>query len=92
MTVSGDPPSPFMCMRGTGPLCLASALRGDAQGTHHHAGTWASRLLQPIYSLGELMNVEASVSAGPILPVRVFVDECEATPSAGPRYKVIDNG
>ncbi|XP_032775796.1 zona pellucida sperm-binding protein 3-like [Strigops habroptila] len=57
--------------------------------------TWSSRLLQPIYSLGELMNIEASVSTGPVLPMRVFVDECEATSSvvAQPRYKVIaDNG
>ncbi|NXK71501.1 ZP3 protein, partial [Amazona guildingii] len=56
--------------------------------------TWASRLLQPLYPMGELMNIEASVSAGPILPMRVFVDECEAAPGAGmqPRSRVIDNG
>uniref|UniRef100_A0A672V731 ZP domain-containing protein n=1 Tax=Strigops habroptila TaxID=2489341 RepID=A0A672V731_STRHB len=38
---------------------------------------------------------QASVSTGPVLPMRVFVDECEATSSvvAQPRYKVIaDNG
>ncbi|KAM6255906.1 LOW QUALITY PROTEIN: uncharacterized protein M6G45_008204 [Spheniscus humboldti] len=57
--------------------------------------TWSSRLRQPTYSLGELINIEASVSADPRLPLRVFVDECVASPSAAarPKYKVIaDNG
>ncbi|XP_062495514.1 zona pellucida sperm-binding protein 3-like [Pezoporus occidentalis] len=54
--------------------------------------TWASRLLQPIYGRGELLNVEASASTGPILPVRLLGDDCEAAPSAGPRYKVMDKG
>uniref|UniRef100_A0A8B9G701 Zona pellucida sperm-binding protein 3 n=1 Tax=Amazona collaria TaxID=241587 RepID=A0A8B9G701_9PSIT len=56
--------------------------------------TWASRLLQPLYPMGELMNIEASVSAGPVLPMRVFVDECEAAPGVGmqPSSRVIDNG
>ncbi|KAM9015749.1 oocyte-secreted protein 3 [Ara ararauna] len=56
--------------------------------------TWASRLLRPIYSMGELMNIKASVSTGPILPMRVFVDECEAAPGAvtQPRFRVIANG
>ncbi|NWQ96089.1 ZP3 protein, partial [Burhinus bistriatus] len=55
--------------------------------------TWSSRRHQPTYSLGELINIEASVSTSPDL--RVFVDECVASPSAAarPKYKVIaDNG
>ncbi|XP_075358028.1 zona pellucida sperm-binding protein 3-like [Mycteria americana] len=58
-------------------------------------GTWSSRLLQPTYSLGELINIEASVSTDPRLPLRVFVDKCVASPSAAawPKYEVIaDNG
>ncbi|KAM6392664.1 zona pellucida sperm-binding protein 3-like [Pluvialis apricaria] len=58
-------------------------------------GTWSSRLHQPTYSLGELINIQASVSTDPRLPLRVFVDECVASPSAAAwlKYKVIaDNG
>ncbi|NXL68215.1 ZP3 protein, partial [Chordeiles acutipennis] len=53
--------------------------------------TWSSRLLQPTYSLGDLINIEASVSAEPHLPLRVFVDECVASPSVETpiKYKVI---
>ncbi|NXA19150.1 ZP3 protein, partial [Ibidorhyncha struthersii] len=57
--------------------------------------TWSSRLHQPTYSLGELINIQASVSTDPRLPLRVFVDECVASPSAAAwlKYKVIaDNG
>ncbi|NXS42782.1 ZP3 protein, partial [Balaeniceps rex] len=57
--------------------------------------SWSSRLPQPTYSLGELINVEASVSTGPRLPLRVFVDKCVASPGAPARlkYRVIaDNG
>ncbi|NXE98452.1 ZP3 protein, partial [Menura novaehollandiae] len=57
--------------------------------------SWSSRLSHPSYSPGELLNVEASVSTEPRLPLRVFVDECVATPSTAgwPQYRVIgDNG
>ncbi|NXN20513.1 ZP3 protein, partial [Nycticryphes semicollaris] len=57
---------------------------------------WSSRLPQPSYSLGELINIQASVSTDPPLSLRVFVDRCVASPSLvamGLRYKVIaDNG
>ncbi|XP_068800278.1 zona pellucida sperm-binding protein 3-like [Struthio camelus] len=56
---------------------------------------WSSRLRQPTYSRGDLIHVEASVRAGPRLPLRVFVDECVASPSvASPvMYPIIaDNG
>ncbi|NXK24957.1 ZP3 protein, partial [Arenaria interpres] len=54
--------------------------------------SWSSRLPQPTYSLGELINLQASVDADPRLPLRVFVDQCVASPSAvAPRlrYEVI---
>ncbi|NWU73809.1 ZP3 protein, partial [Pterocles burchelli] len=53
--------------------------------------TWSSRLHHPTYSLGELIHVEASVGADPPLPLRVFVDECVATPGAAawPKYRLI---
>ncbi|NXT48047.1 ZP3 protein, partial [Pluvianellus socialis] len=58
--------------------------------------TWSSRLHRPSYSLGELINIEASVTTGPRLPLRVFVDQCVASPRVAatwPKYKVIaDNG
>ncbi|XP_053923054.1 zona pellucida sperm-binding protein 3-like [Cuculus canorus] len=57
--------------------------------------SWSSQLHQPTYSLGELINIEASVSSDVHLPLRVFVDECVASLSAAPwsGYKVItDNG
>ncbi|NXL37351.1 ZP3 protein, partial [Glaucidium brasilianum] len=57
--------------------------------------TWSSRLHQPTYFPGELINIEASVSTDPHLPLRVFVDECVASPSTATwlKYKVIaDNG
>ncbi|NXE83752.1 ZP3 protein, partial [Cochlearius cochlearius] len=57
--------------------------------------TWSSRLRQPTYSLGELINIEVSVGADPRLPLRVFVDQCVASPGAAPwlKYDVIaDNG
>ncbi|NWW51435.1 ZP3 protein, partial [Pedionomus torquatus] len=54
--------------------------------------SWSSRLHQPSYSPGELINIQASVSSEPSLPLRVFVDQCVASPSqvaTWPRYKVI---
>ncbi|XP_074023451.1 zona pellucida sperm-binding protein 3-like [Numenius arquata] len=58
--------------------------------------SWSSRLHQPTYSLGELINIQASVDADPRLSLRVFVDQCVASASAVAtrlRYEVIaDNG
>uniref|UniRef100_A0A663LY53 ZP domain-containing protein n=1 Tax=Athene cunicularia TaxID=194338 RepID=A0A663LY53_ATHCN len=90
MTVSGGPPNPLV------PLCVCEGYTH----TQHNIpsclpGTWSSRLHQPTYFLGELVNIEASVSTDPRLPLRVFVDECVASPSTATwlKYKVIaDNG
>ncbi|NWH63652.1 ZP3 protein, partial [Geococcyx californianus] len=58
--------------------------------------TWSSLLPHhPTYLLGEMINIEASVSSDRHLPVKVFVDECVVSPSTAPwlRYKVIaDDG
>lgn len=59
------------------------------------AGSWSSRLPQPLtYSLGELINVEATASTHLPSPLRVFVDECVVSLSTaeGPRYHIIANG
>lgn len=97
MTVSGGPPEPpmFLCA-GVSPLPGRGhgAMLGVAMAVCL-LGTWSSRLHQPTYSLGELINIQASVSTDPLPPLRVFVDECVASPSAAawPKYKVIaDNG
>ncbi|NWH74118.1 ZP3 protein, partial [Piaya cayana] len=57
--------------------------------------SWSSPLPQPMYSLGELINIEVSVSSDVHLPLKVFVEECVASTRAAPGsgYKVIaDNG
>ncbi|NXY52129.1 ZP3 protein, partial [Ceuthmochares aereus] len=41
--------------------------------------SWSSQLHQPTYSLGELINIEASVTSDVHLPLKVFVDECVAS-------------
>lgn len=58
-------------------------------------GTWSSRRHQATYSLGDIINIEASVSPDPAVSLRVFVDECVASPSVVTqlKFKVIgDNG
>ncbi|NXN20089.1 ZP3 protein, partial [Indicator maculatus] len=58
--------------------------------------SWSSQLLQPPrYSLGELINVEASVDTSHQLPLRVFVAECVASPSTAERLRhevITDDG
>ncbi|NXI44907.1 ZP3 protein, partial [Galbula dea] len=58
--------------------------------------SWSSRLHQPpTYSLGELINIEASVGTDPQLPLKVFVDQCVVSPGvAAPlKYELItDDG
>ncbi|KAK2525186.1 zona pellucida sperm-binding protein 3 [Columba guinea] len=57
--------------------------------------TWSSRRHQATYSLGDIINIEASVSPDPPVSLRVFVDECVASPSVVTqlKFKVIgDNG
>ncbi|NXX39356.1 ZP3 protein, partial [Tricholaema leucomelas] len=74
----------------------AARRRGLRFALDVYDSSWSSRLLQPPrYSLGELINLEASVGTNRQLPLRVFADECVASPSAAERlrYEVItDDG
>ncbi|KAJ7427712.1 hypothetical protein BTVI_01608 [Pitangus sulphuratus] len=57
--------------------------------------SWSSHLSHPSYSLGELINVQASLGTDPREALRVFVDKCVAIPglSKWPEFRVIaDNG
>uniref|UniRef100_A0A8B9SH55 Zona pellucida sperm-binding protein 3 n=1 Tax=Anas platyrhynchos TaxID=8839 RepID=A0A8B9SH55_ANAPL len=56
--------------------------------------SWTSRLPLPTFVLGELINIQASVAAETHLPLRVFVDECVASPgTASPvSYQLIGDG
>ncbi|XP_050192671.1 zona pellucida sperm-binding protein 3-like [Myiozetetes cayanensis] len=57
--------------------------------------SWSSHLSHSSYSLGELINVQASLGTDPREPLRVFVDKCVAIPSLSkqPEFCVIaDNG
>lgn len=69
---------------------------GVAAGTHGRLspGSWSSRLPLPAVVLGELINIQASVAADTRLPLRVFVDECMASPNAASpvSYQLIGNG
>nr|XP_042714108.1 zona pellucida sperm-binding protein 3-like [Chrysemys picta bellii] len=57
--------------------------------------TWLSPLSDPTYYLGDLINIQASVRTGSHVPLRIYVDECVARPSAASsmKYEVItDHG
>ncbi|KAH1171772.1 zona pellucida sperm-binding protein 3-like [Mauremys mutica] len=57
--------------------------------------TWSSPLSDPTYYLGDLINIQASVRTGSHAPLRIYVDECVARPSAASsiKYEVItDHG
>lgn len=70
--------------------------RGVAAGTHIRLspGSWTSRLPLPTFVLGELINIQASVANDTRLPLRVFVDECVASPGAASpvSYQLIGDG
>lgn len=67
-----------------------------AAGTHIRLspGSWTSRLPLPTFVLGELINIQASVANDTRLPLRVFVDECVASPGAASpvSYQLIGDG
>uniref|UniRef100_A0A8B9TXX2 Zona pellucida sperm-binding protein 3 n=1 Tax=Anas zonorhyncha TaxID=75864 RepID=A0A8B9TXX2_9AVES len=56
--------------------------------------SWTSRLPLPTFVLGELINIQASVANDTRLPLRVFVDECVASPGAASpvSYQLIGDG
>ncbi|MGH0180852.1 UNVERIFIED_CONTAM: hypothetical protein FKN15_004769 [Acipenser sinensis] len=57
---------------------------------------WLTQRTSNIYSLGDVVNIEASVDGTNHMSLRLFVDNCVATmvpdKNASPRYVFIDNG
>ncbi|KAK6466521.1 zona pellucida sperm-binding protein 3-like [Huso huso] len=56
---------------------------------------WLTQRTSNVYSLGDVMNIEASVDGTNHMSLRLFVDNCVATmvpdKNASPRYVFIDN-
>ncbi|XP_048860141.1 zona pellucida sperm-binding protein 3-like [Brienomyrus brachyistius] len=56
---------------------------------------WLSEKASKVYVLGDVMNIEVSVSSANHIPLRIFVDSCVATSApdvnAAPRYTFIQN-
>ncbi|XP_061104922.1 uncharacterized protein LOC133133023 isoform X1 [Conger conger] len=59
-------------------------------------GDWLSEKIWNVYFLGDIISIEASVTLANHMPLRVFVDSCEATvfpdKNSVPRYSFIENG
>ncbi|XP_048340507.1 zona pellucida sperm-binding protein 3-like [Sphaerodactylus townsendi] len=55
--------------------------------------TWSLPISNPRYYLGDLINIQASVRKGSHVPLKIYVDECVARPSAesSVKYEVITN-
>ncbi|KAJ7344204.1 hypothetical protein JRQ81_000154 [Phrynocephalus forsythii] len=55
--------------------------------------SWSQPVSDPVYYLGDLINIQASVRKGSHVPLKVYVDECVARPSAesSVKYEVITN-
>lgn len=60
---------------------------------HSLSGTWSQPVSEPTYSLGDLINIQASVKESNHVPLKIYVDECVARPSAeaSVKYEVITN-
>uniref|UniRef100_A0A8C8SSX7 ZP domain-containing protein n=1 Tax=Pelusios castaneus TaxID=367368 RepID=A0A8C8SSX7_9SAUR len=57
--------------------------------------TWTYPLSDPTYYLGDLINIQASVRTGSHAPLKIYVDECVARPSADSSMKhevITDHG
>ncbi|MGH0187432.1 UNVERIFIED_CONTAM: hypothetical protein FKN15_025108 [Acipenser sinensis] len=56
---------------------------------------WLTQRTSNVYSLGDVLNIEASIDGTNHMPLRLFVDSCVATMvpdrNASPRYVFIDN-
>ncbi|XP_041093179.1 zona pellucida sperm-binding protein 3-like [Polyodon spathula] len=56
---------------------------------------WVIQRTSNIYSLGDVLNVEASIDGTNHMPLRLFVDSCVATlvpdKNSSPRYVIIEN-
>ncbi|XP_008108877.1 oocyte-secreted protein 3 [Anolis carolinensis] len=55
--------------------------------------SWSLPMPDPVYYLGDQINIQASVKKGSHVPLKVYVDECVARPSAesSVKYEVITN-
>ncbi|XP_059495889.1 zona pellucida sperm-binding protein 3-like [Stegostoma tigrinum] len=57
-------------------------------------GDWLTERTSTVYSLGDLIHIEASVSMDNHMPMKLYIDRCVATLSPGkdssPRYSIID--
>ncbi|XP_042315058.1 zona pellucida sperm-binding protein 3-like [Sceloporus undulatus] len=55
--------------------------------------SWSLPMSDPVYYLGDLINIQASVRKGNHVPLKIYVDECVARPSAesSVKYEVITN-
>ncbi|KAK1153334.1 zona pellucida sperm-binding protein 3-like [Acipenser oxyrinchus oxyrinchus] len=59
------------------------------------ADDWLTQRTSNVYSLGDVLNIEASIDGSSHTPLRLFVDSCVATMvpdrNASPRYVFIEN-
>ncbi|XP_072420371.1 zona pellucida sperm-binding protein 3-like [Chiloscyllium punctatum] len=57
-------------------------------------GDWLTERPSTVYSLGDLIHIEASVSMANHMPLKLYIDRCVATLSpdkdSTPRYRIID--
>ncbi|XP_072420935.1 zona pellucida sperm-binding protein 3-like [Chiloscyllium punctatum] len=57
-------------------------------------GDWLTERTSTVYSLGDLIHIEASVSLANHVPLKLYIDRCVATLSpdkdSTPRYSIID--
>ncbi|XP_048450659.1 zona pellucida sperm-binding protein 3-like isoform X1 [Rhincodon typus] len=57
-------------------------------------GDWLTERTSTVYSLGDLIHIEASVSMDNHVPLKLYIDRCVATLSpdkdSSPRYSIID--
>ncbi|XP_043540906.1 zona pellucida sperm-binding protein 3-like, partial [Chiloscyllium plagiosum] len=57
-------------------------------------GDWLTERTSTVYSLGDLIHIEASVSMANHVPLQLYIDRCVATLSpdkdSTPRYSIID--
>ncbi|XP_060710966.1 zona pellucida sperm-binding protein 3-like [Hemiscyllium ocellatum] len=57
-------------------------------------GDWLTERPSTIYSLGDLIHIEASVSMSNHIPLKLYIDRCVATlnpdKDSTPRYSIID--
>ncbi|MGH0187948.1 UNVERIFIED_CONTAM: hypothetical protein FKN15_027289 [Acipenser sinensis] len=80
---------------GSDSAAAAAAVVDDAEFTPPSLYDWLTQRTSNVYSLGDVLNIEASIDGTNHMPLRLFVDSCVATMvpdrNASPRYVFIDN-